>query len=167
MKKFILKGLYVGLLMISNIISAQNMRTEDDVMNYLSNATSLDLIEGVYFSGQEYYACVYNSSTDVFDYYQIDSRTRELVADVLLERDMPKFYLHIRRTSKYTYTYWAYITNNGITINDTKAVTPTEEHPWLHFLFRYKDKTGNDKVEHYRIELKNKVYPSWDYPNWR
>lgn len=163
MKKFILKGLYVGLLMISNIISAQNMRTEDDVMNYLSNATSLDLIEGVYFSGQEYYACVYNSTTGVFDYYQIDSRSRELIASVFVKKDMPRFYLHIERTSKYTYTYFAYITNNGIRYNDTMAVTLTAENPVLQFRFR----TGGEYFNAAGIDLKEKVYPSWDYPNWR
>ena len=39
----------ICLLTMANVLSAQTMRTEDEIIQYLDNATNLDLIEGIYF----------------------------------------------------------------------------------------------------------------------
>ena len=139
-------------LSCSSFVSAQVLKSEDDVVNYLNNASSLDLIEGIYFvrSGNyEYWkAIVFNSSTGEFDYYDIDSKTRTL------KPYCGRNETHLVRTSKYAYVYYAYVIINSHRY-ESSTHTFDSKDVYAHW-------NCGGPVEgnwHITLDLKNKVYP--------
>lgn len=141
------------LMLVSNLIYAQEMKTEDDVVRYLDNAKQLDLVEGIYhdrLSGNEYWrAVVYNKSTNDFLYYDIDSKSRRLMPFV------GKNETHLVRASKYANVFYAYVIINGVRYESTDATTFDSQNSYAHWCCI----TPDEWNWHVTLELKNKVYP--------
>jgi len=148
----ILKITLACSLIISNFAYSQVMRTEDDVVRYFNNATSLDLIEGIYFfrhDGKDRWnVIVYNEPTGDFIYYDMDSKTRNL------KPLYNKYETHIIRTSKYAYTYYVYVVIGGYKY-ESGAVTFDSMHRSYH----WRCDAPIDGGVHVSLNLDNKVYP--------
>ena len=151
MKKFLL----ISLLIISNFISAQTLKNEDDVVRYLDNANNLDLVEGIYHevyeNGREYWhAIVYNKTTGDFDYYNIDSKTR------YLKPYCGKYETHLVRATKYAYTYYVYVIINGKRYDSSTTYTFGPGKTYYHWVCV----APIDGNWHVTIDLNWKVYPN-------
>ena len=155
MKRIFLKNIFVvGVLMVANFISAQGLKTEDDIVHYLDNATNLDLIEGIYYyrsNGNDVWnAVVFDLTSGDFVFYKINSRSREL------EPYSGKYETHLVRTTKYAYTYYAYVIINGRKYDSSTTSTFDSQHTSYHWCCV----APIDGNWHVTLNLKNKVYPN-------
>lgn len=150
------KLLLIGLLVISNFISAQALKNEDDVVRYLDNANNLDLVEGIYHleyqNGRTEYwkAVVYNKTTGDFEYFDIDPKTR------CLKPYCGKYETHLVRATKYAYTYYVYVIINGKRYDSSTTYTfgPGKTH------YHWVCVAPIDGNWHVSLNLEDKVYPN-------
>ncbi len=151
----ILKITLVCMLVVSNFASAQVMRTEEEIVQYLDTAQHLDLIEGIYQEkwehGDSWKAIVYNKNIDAFDCYYINPKSR-----VLFPWCERRYETHLKRTTKYAYAYYAYVIINGYRY-EGKVLTFDKDRTGRHW--RIPCNGGID--QHLNIDLKWKIYPKY------